>query len=397
MIILILLLVVTEVPDDFFPVQPMIEEINPLEYSVGAGDILWFSIQGGIPVELSGCESGSIMYITVTPDGYAVIPSAGAWLVAGLKLYEAASMIENGFAARYPGIRGMAGLAAIRTFRIPVTGQVSFQGMYNVNESSRLTDILDMAGGITSVGSWTSIQIASSNGDTAIVDITDFLLNGSMQSNPTLAQGDRVHVPQAEEFVTVEGAVRLAGSMSVGFSGGADQAVWTGSTRGVVQYVPAEPVSRLINRVGGTQSWADRDNCYILRADTDGNEIKLIAPLDDPSIDPELLPGDIVICPGTPPVVAVSGFVSSPGVYPHIAGMGDLYYISQAGGLLREASAGGIRIVLPDGSEIDADDIEVIPPGSAITVPRQTLVGWQDPLRILTGIASVIIAWKSVF
>lgn len=396
MFILLLMMISSGVSGEFLPTQPMIEEIDPTEYVVGPGDILWFSLQGGIPPELSGSEAGSIIYITVTPDGYAVIPSAGAWPVAGLRLYEATNLIEAGFASKYPGLRGMGGLAAIRMFRVPITGQVSSQGMYDVNGASRLTDLLNKAGGIAPAGSWTAIQIVSSDGDTTEVDVTEFLLNGCMQSNPVLSLGDRVHVPQAEEFISIEGAVNLSGSLSTEFRGAADQAVWSGSSRGMIEYIPGETVSCFVKRIGGTRTWAARDSCYILRVLANGEEVKIRAPLDIPSIDPELLPGDIVVCPGIPPVVAVTGFVYSPGVYPHIAGMGAFYYVSQAGGILREASESGISVILADGREERMEDASVIPPGSVISVPRKVLVGWQDPLLIFTSIASIIIAWKSL-
>ncbi|MCD4775080.1 MAG: SLBB domain-containing protein [Candidatus Aegiribacteria sp.] len=396
MVILLLMMIYNGVSEEFLPTQPMIEEIDPAEYVVGPGDILWFSLQGGIPPELSGSEAGSIIYITVTPDGYAVIPSAGAWPVAGLSLYEAANLIEAGFTSKYPGLRGMGGLAAIRMFRVPITGQVVSQGMYNVNGASRLTDLLNKAGGIAPAGSWTAIQIVSSDGDTTEVDITEFLLNGCMQSNPVLSLGDRVHVPQAEEFISIEGAVNLSGSFSTEFHGAADQAVWSGSSRGMIEYIPGETVSCFVKRIGGTRTWAARDSCYILRVLANGEEERIRAPLDIPSIDPELLPGDIVVCPGIPPVVAVTGFVYSPGVYPHIAGMGAFYYISQAGGFLREASGSGTRVVLADGREELTEDVSAIPPGSVISVPRKVIVGWQDPLLIFTSIASIIIAWKSL-
>ncbi len=395
MILLLFLIAAGETPEPI-PTLPMIEEINPAEYVVGPGDILWFSIQGGIPAELSGSDAGSILYITVTPDGYAVIPSAGAWSVAGLRLYEATDLIEAGFNSRYPGLRGMAGLAVIRRFRVPISGQVVSQGMYNVSGASRLTDLLDLAGGIIAPGSWTSIQIVHSNGDTSEVDITEFILNGIMRSNPVLSLGDRVHVPLADEFVRVEGAVRISGNFATAYGGSPEDNVWSGSARGMVEYIPGETVSILIQRIGGTRSWASRDSCYVIRTLPGGQEEKIRAPLDTPSIDPELLPGDRVVCPGLPPIVAVSGFVYSPGVYPHTADMGAFFYISQAGGLLREASESGIKIISPDGSEASIDDVSGIPPGYSITVPRKTFVGWEDPLLIFTSIASLVIAWKSL-
>lgn len=395
-ILFLLLMIPSGESAELIPTVPMIEEIDPLEYVVGPGDILWFSIQGGVPSELSGTEAGSILYMTVTPDGYAVIPSAGAWSVAGLRLHEVTDLIEAGFTARYPGLRGIAGLAVIRTFRVPLSGQVTLQGLYDVSGASRLTDLLDLAGGITAAGSWTSIQIFHSNGDTTVVDITRFLLNGSMLSNPVLSLGDRVHVPVADEFVMVEGAVNITGSIATTYVGSPDNTVWIGSSRGVVEYIPGETVSVLIQRVGGTWPWASRDSCYVVRILQDGTEVKITASLDIPSIDPVLLPGDRVVCPGVPPVVMVTGFVYSPGAYPHTANMGAFHYTSQAGGLLREASESGIRVVLSDGSEARTSDVPVIPPGSIISVPRKVLVGWEDPLLIFTSIASIVIAWKSL-
>ena len=396
MIFLLLLLLAGGETAELVLTQPMIEEIDPAEYVVGPGDILWFSIQGAGTAMLLGTFEESILYMTITPDGYAVVPSTGAWLVAGLRLYEATNLIEAGFASKYPGLRGMAGLAVIRDFRVPVTGQVALQGIYNVNGASRLTDLLDLAGGIASSGSWTSIQILHSDGDTTEVDITEFLLNGSMQSNPVLSQGDRVHIPLADEFVIVEGALRLSGSFATAYGSSPEYTAWSGSARGTVEYISEETVSNLIQRVGGTRTWATRDSCYIVRILPGGNEEKIRAPLDDPSVDPELLPGDRVVCPGIPPVVTVSGYVYAPGVYSYTAGMETFFYISQAGGLLREASGSGIKVILPGGEEIGYSDAQVIDPGSAIVVPRKALVGWQDPLLIFTSIASIIIAWKSL-
>ncbi len=397
MIILLLLMITGIESTDLLPITPMIEEVDSAEYIVGPGDILWFSIQGSIPAELSGTGVGSILYMTVTPDGYAVIPSAGAWPVAGLRLYEAADLIEAGFSSRFPGLRGMAGLAAIRKFRVPLTGQVARQGMYSVTGASRLTDLLDLAGGISSAGSWTSIFVIHSDNDTSVVDITEFLLSGYIQSNPVLSLGDRVHVPDAEKFIFVEGALKLSGSFATAFGDSPENNVWTGSSRGMVEYIPGETVSVLVQRVGGTRSWASRDSCYVIRTLPAGNTEILRAPLDDALADPGLLPGDRVVCPGIPPVISVTGFVYSPGVYPHIAGMGAFYYTSQAGGFLRESSESGTMVILSDGSEISADELPVIPPGSTINVPRKALVGWQDPLLIMTSIASIVIAWKSVF
>jgi len=377
-------------------VYPMLDAVDINEYIIGPGDIFWFSVKGGIPVELSAFAGASFAYLTVTPDGYVVVPSVGSWFVSGRTLAEATDLVEAGFASRFPGLRADAGLAGVRTFRVPVTGQVMIPGLTEINGGQRLTDLLARAGGIASAGAWTEILIISSNGDTTEVDITGFVLDGLTGSNPMLIQGDRVHVQAADAFVGIEGAIQLASVQTERVSTN-ESISWTESASGMLEYIPRETVSRFVTRAGGTAPWAERDQCYIQRIDPEAGILIIHAPLDDPMLDPILMPGDRVVCPGAPPLVAVSGFVYNPGVYSHVAGKGAFYYISLAGGYQREASEGGVRIVLPDGSEIRQDSIQNIPPGAVITVPRSTLVWWQDPLLIVTSVATVIIAWKSVF
>ena len=390
MSLLLFLLVLFGEGIEILPAHLMIEDINPAEYIIGPNDTFWFSV-------LSSLNEEGVLYITVTPDGYAVIPSAGAWYVSGFTLQEAVDLIETGFSSRFPGLRAMTGLAVLRTFRVPVTGQVGSAGIVQITGADRLTDLLAKAGGVTPAGAWTNIQIIHSDGDTATVDITKFIMDGNMSSNPVLTMGDRVHVPEAEEFVRIEGAIRLSGYISAEFRH-AELITWTGSASGMLEFILGETAGDLVTRAGGTRSWAVRDSCHVIRTvPGTGATIRLPAPLDDPELDPFLLPDDIVVCPGIPPVVAVSGYVFSPGVYPYIAGMDALYYISQSGGLLREASESGIRIVLSGGEERRLGEIAAVPAGAVIIIPHKSIIWWQDPLLIVTSVASIVIAWKSIF
>jgi len=381
---------------DLITSHPQVDDVDPSSYIVGPGDVFWFTVPGGIPSQIAGTEEGTLLYLTVTPDGFLVVPSTGAWFVSGHSLEEAVRTVEAGFAARFPGLRGLAGLASLRVFRVPVTGQVGSPGIYDITGAHRLTDLLSKSGGISPAGSWTSVEVIHSDGDTSLYDISRFLLAGDIGSNPTLSMGDRIHVPQAQQFVRIEGAVHMSGLLSMEFLPEGLPA-WTGSASGMLEYIPGETAAELVIRAGGTESWAVRDSCHVQRTADGGSVEFLPAPLDDTAIDPVLQPGDRVICPGIPPVVAVSGFVYSPGTYPHTGGMDAFFYISQAGGYLREASRSGTRIVLPDGTEEELDRVRDVPAGSSIVVPRKALVWWQDPLIIVTGIASVVIAWKSVF
>ncbi len=376
------------------PSMPLMGEIDANLYIVGPGDVLWFSFPGSLPGDTAG--GAGPRTLEVTPDGYAVLPSVGAWKVSGLTLNEAASVVERGFSSRFPGMSGLAGLARMRVFLVPVTGHVNSPGVVEVTGADGLISVLDEAGGLASTGSMTGILVISSDGDTSMVNITDFLMWGDMSCNPSLSLGDRVHVPEAEEFVWLEGALHFTQPLAVGFSAASEEMVWSGSRRGMTEYIPGETVSGLISRMGGTAPWALRDSCYIVRDTDTGSTVRISSPLDERVADVVLMPGDLVVCPGTPPVVTVSGEVYSPGTYPHTAGMGALFYVDQAGGFLRAARRSDTRVRLPDGEEVDSDDISSVPAGSSVIVPRKVLVGWEDPLLIITSVASVIIAWKSL-
>jgi protein involved in polysaccharide export with SLBB domain len=324
------------------------------------------------------------------------VPTVGSYLVSGRTLTDATLLIEAGFSSHFPGIRAGVGLAGVRSYLVTVTGQVRTPGLVEILGSDRVTDVLTAAGGIDQVGSLTRIQIIHRDGDTTRVDLTGFLLDGIQGCNPMLRMGDRVVVPAAEQFVIMEGAFQVNPFCVVSTIPPTELTPWIGSLSGRLEYVPGETVRRFVNRVGGTSAWADREACYVVRMDPDSILVAIPAPLDGPSISPVLLPGDRVICPGIPPQVAVSGVVTTPGVYPHVAGMDVFYYISLAGGYTHESYQGGTRVVLPDGGVLDPDEMIEVPAGATITVPRKVLVWWQDPLLVATSIATIIIAWKSV-
>ncbi len=372
----------------------LMDAVDPA-YILGPGDVLWFSSQGGIPGDSTSGSAPKLL--EVAPDGYVVLPSVGAWKVSGLSLGEATYTIQQDFARRFPGLTGLAGLARMRVFQVPVTGHVNKPGIVEITGADGLVSVLDEAGGIASSGSMTGVEIIGSDGDTAVVNITDFLEFGDMTSNPYLSLGDRVHVPEAQEFVWVEGAVNFNSPLSSSSGASSQTEIWSRGRRGMVEYIPGETVRELLSRVGGTAEWAQRDQCYISRTWNASGEVRIPAPLDSVEINPVLQPGDVVVCPGTPPVVMVSGEVFSPGVFPYTAGMDPNYYIAQAGGYVRESRRSGTSVMMPNGEEMDADHVSSIPAGSTIIVPRKPIVGWEDPLLILTSVASIVIAWKSIF
>ncbi len=370
--------------------------VDPLSYKVGPGDILWITAEGGLPMQLCDSLSEGGLELPVTPDGHVVIPLVGALDVEGMTLADAAAMLEDEFHARFRRRRPLVGLARMRSFRVSVTGNVVTPGLYSATAAARVSDAISMAGGVSHGGSWDRAYLMR-HGDTLEVDIAAYLETGEWEMNPVLTAGDVVNVPYSGPKVGVEGAVSLRNIYQSGAPLAQADTSWEGSARGFLSYRQGESASGLLERAGGLSPWAHPSRCYVMRRDSMDREVRIPAPMDDPSVDPVILPGDMLVCPGSPVTVMVAGHVFRPGPQGYVPGMDAGYYIASAGGVDDEADLAEAEVVTPNGEVYDAESLASVPSGSTIHVPRAELVWWQDYLTVLTGVASVVIAWKSVF
>ena len=332
----------------------------------------------------------------ITPDGYVVIPLVGALDIEGLTLAETVDLVKRSFRARFSGSTPIVGLARMRTFRVSVTGNVVQPGLYPSTAADRVSDLLVLAGGISHGGAWDSVYLLR-GGDSIDVDVAAYLESGDWDANPMMAAGDVINVPYAGLKVGVEGAVSLRYIYQSGAPMAQADTSWEGSARGFLSYREGETASELLKRAGGLSPWAHPSRCYVTRREGTSREVKLPAPMDDDSVDPVMFPGDMLVCPGAPVTVMVAGHVFMPGPQGYVPGMDAGYYIASAGGVDDKADLAEAEITTPDGEVYSADDLESVPSGSVIRVPRAELVWWEDYLTVLTGLASVVIAWKSIF
>ena len=369
---------------------PAMEAVDPEEYVLGPGDLLWVASEGGLPFEFSaGSAAGSVFYTAVSIDGHVLLPMVGAVDVSGLSLAEGAALIEQRMRSRIVGCRPSAGLSVARTSMVSVTGGVASPGAVTIKGTDRLSDALRAAGGPVPGAALSRVEILGNEGDTAFVDLYGFLLEGDPRDNPLLAPGERVHVETADSLVTIEGAVWIRGPFNPGPS--AETGVAEGASA-VLEHLEGESLAMLVVRAGGYTPWARREACYIVRESAGTGAPEIIPAQSETAV----LPGDRVVVPGAPLSIAVTGYVPSPGTYPHVAGRDAFYYIAGAGGFGPEARSSGTTVTLPGGEQVDAEGMADIPAGSIITVPRKSLVWWQDWFTILTGVATLVIAWQSI-
>jgi polysaccharide export outer membrane protein len=161
----------------------------------------------------------------VAQDGNITYPLLGQVKLAGMSTTAAsahiADMLKRGNYLRNPQVT--VALMAVRSRQVSVLGHVVRPGRYALDDAStRLTDILALAGGIDPTGDDTVLVMSSQNGKMGkqIIDVPVMFRKGDLTKNIEVKNGDTIFVQRAPVFyiygeVQKAGAYRLENSMSV--------------------------------------------------------------------------------------------------------------------------------------------------------------------------------------
>ncbi len=290
--------------------------IDSQKYIVGPGDGLVLSVLGSIENSIS---------IFVDPEGYAFIPTVGEVFVSGLTLADAASQIESLAKQKYSGGTISVRLSVPRLFRVTLSGSVNEAGRYVVSAMTRVSDLLEMAGGakfseepkdttpdgrpITQppkAAPLRGMPLVHRTGDTTIVDLESFYQNGERSGNPYLQDGDILVVPY---WSSRRGVIRISGALQQPL---------------VVRFVPGDRLRTILRLSGGlaptakgTVELSSIDSSTSKRSIREFDKVWMGS--GDPG--PQLQPDDQIFVPYETDqlprgVVTVQGEVKFPGDYP---------------------------------------------------------------------------------
>ncbi|MCK5842851.1 MAG: SLBB domain-containing protein [Candidatus Sabulitectum sp.] len=365
-----------------------VDYFNADEYMITPGDQIWISFPGGIPFSSSN-DAVSSVFIPVGLDGILNIPTLPPVDTNGMTLHTLQNTITGLVSRSYRGMTVSVGLARSASFQIPVTGQVGRPGIVTVNGLFRLTETLELAGGLSSSGSSSNIILISLDGDSTNYNLNDFFSHGDIRSNPLMQLNTRIHVQTLVSTILVEGAIY---PFCTGVENGTSPA-----NRKMIEFIPGENARDAVIRVGGTSGVADLNNCYVHRINADSIPEYLPFAMQGHHTSVRLLPGDIVVVPSATFTVNVTGEVVASAPIPYSPGMNVNYYIGLAGGFNSVARRNSIRTILSNGERINAELTDIVPPGATIEVPRVSVKFWEEYLVILTGVATVVIAYQSIF
>lgn len=180
------------------------------EYLLGPGDIIRIQVfqNPDLTLETRVAESGAITY-----------PLIGAVKIGGIPVAEAekriARQLKDGGFVQQPQVTIV--LVQNRGNQVSVLGQVNRPGRFPLETTNtRLTEMLAIAGGITSTGADTVIIVGQRGGQSfrREVDIAGLFLGKGMEDDMIVAGGDVIYVHRAPTFY-VYGEVQRPGSYRV--------------------------------------------------------------------------------------------------------------------------------------------------------------------------------------
>lgn len=191
--------------------------IRPL-VALGPGDQISMHVFG---------QSSMDGVMNVADDGTVQVPLAGRVQVGGLSLAQAARRVEaalrKGQFLVNPHVTFT--IVQLRSQEVSVLGQVHRPGIYSIESSTTLVDLLAQAGGETAAGA-DSVYILRKGADNTLRRLA-INLHGLAQAEGaseaaevTMRAGDQIYVPRAPEFyvtgqVHAPGPFRLDSGMTV--------------------------------------------------------------------------------------------------------------------------------------------------------------------------------------
>lgn len=179
---------------------------TPKNYQLGVGD--------EVIVEIFGANQATIRDV-ISPEGSINVDVLGPIYLNGMTIDEANSYLKKRLSQIYAGLNRGTGssdirlsLGQIRSIQINVLGDVVRPGTYNVSAFATVFHALYLAGGVKEPGTLRNIKVTRRGRVAAVVDIYEFLMNGSRANDVRLEEGDVILVPPYSKMVSISGMVK---------------------------------------------------------------------------------------------------------------------------------------------------------------------------------------------
>jgi protein involved in polysaccharide export with SLBB domain len=184
--------------------SPNINIPTPVDYHLGPGD--------EVVIDIWGASQNSVRQ-TISPEGRITVDRLGPIYLSGMTVKEANDYVQQKFSEVYAGLgEGVSQIqltiGQIRTIQINVMGEVVIPGTYSISSLSSVFHALYRAGGVNNIGSLRSVGLFRNNKLLRTMDVYEFLLNGKLNEDIRMTDGDVIIVPPYISLVNISGNVK---------------------------------------------------------------------------------------------------------------------------------------------------------------------------------------------
>ncbi|MDR2087463.1 MAG: SLBB domain-containing protein, partial [Dysgonamonadaceae bacterium] len=178
---------------------------TPVDYRLGPGD--------EVIIDIWGASQASVRQ-TISPEGSIMVDRLGPIYLNGLTIKEANAYVQRKFSDVYAGIDAggssqiKLSLGQIRTIQINVMGEVVTPGTYSLSSLSSVFHALYRAGGVNNIGSLRSVELYRNGKLLRTLDIYEYLMQGKLNEDIRMTDGDVVIVPPYISLVSISGNVK---------------------------------------------------------------------------------------------------------------------------------------------------------------------------------------------
>lgn len=186
--------------------EPNLKIASPVNYVLGPGDELQVSVFGVQEYNAT---------VSVSVEGKISIQNVGQLSVSGMTFESATKKIKSAIAKVYSTVasgQSQVGisLSRIRTIKITLIGSKQ-PGNYSISSLATVYNALFLGGGPGLNETYRNIELLRDNKVIKIVDIYNFLVNGSQEDNLGLKDNDVIRIPAYKLRVLLEGEVKRPG------------------------------------------------------------------------------------------------------------------------------------------------------------------------------------------
>ena len=312
--------------------------LSPDAYYVGPGDGFLITVWG---------KRNEHFQSFVTPEGKLLIPQISEIMVGGLTIEELRVRLTEEINKYFFDVRVDATLIQLRQFQVYILGEVARPGGYPARAVDRVSQLVGRSGGLLPDGSARAIQILRGGAVSGHADLIRFNVDGDLEHNPFLRDGDVVLVRHRSAEISVDGSVRVPGRFE--FREGDSAGTLVRLSRG---FQPDALVSE-VELVRFNADQYTTTSTLLDLSDTTSSDWKT-----------PLLPDDRVFVRAKPEwhrsrSVTIEGEVKYPGIYSIEKDSTKLtHVVSLAGGFTDEASLLESYVVRRDTTELEDPEFE---------------------------------------